>query len=292
VFLELLARFEKRRLSSRILIGFALIAAVGLLDYLTGYELAFSLFYVLPISLVTWSTNRQLGIIASLISALVWFGADLATGHPYSHPLLPVWNSLIRLSFFVIITLLLSSLRSLTERERALSRTDPLTGAANFRHFAELAQIEIDRLRRYGHPFSLAYIDLDNFKAMNDQFGHSTGDDILRTVATSASDRLREIDVVARLGGDEFALLLPQTDQQSAQVVVRKIRDMLVNEMKTRGWSITFSIGVLTYTSAPETIDDLVRVADELMYSVKHGGKDAIQFSTYSVRATVSRPAS
>jgi diguanylate cyclase (GGDEF)-like protein len=279
---NLLTNFEKQSISFRIFVGFALIGLIGIVDYITGYELAFSLFYLLPISLITWCINRQLGIAASFASVFVWFSADIATDHPYSHPLIPIWNSLIRLSFFLIITFLLSSIRNLTEHERKLSRTDSLTGAANSRLFAELAQIEIDRLRRYKHPFSLAYFDLDNFKSMNDQFGHSVGDDILRTVVISARKDLRKTDVVARLGGDEFALLLPETNQEVASAMVSRVRNNLLETMRNRNWSVTFSIGVLTCSSAPNTTDELVRMADELMYSVKLDGKNAIKFYTYS----------
>jgi GGDEF domain-containing protein len=207
-----------------IVLGFAIIGAIGLFDFLTGYEFAFSLFYVIPISLVTWFAGRRLGIIASLTSAMVWLGADAATGHPYSHPLIPVWNSLIRLSFFVIITILLSTARDAMSREKELARTDSLTGAVNSRLFYELAQMEINRSKRYEHSFTIAYIDLDNFKTINDQFGHLTGDQVLRTVVCYTKAQLRRTDVLARLGGDEFALLLPETSQESARIAISRLQ--------------------------------------------------------------------
>jgi diguanylate cyclase (GGDEF)-like protein len=280
--MELLANFEKQSTFFRIVAGFSLIGAIGIVDFLSGYELAFSLFYVIPISLLTWYTSRSLGIVASLASALVWLGADITSGHPYSHPLIPIWNILIRLAFFVLFTVLLSAIRSAGERERELARMDYLTGAVNSRLFYEMAHMEIERLQRYGHPFTLAYIDLDNFKSVNDQFGHSMGDQVLRTVVTTARKHLRVTDVVARLGGDEFALLLPETRQESAHVALSKIRGYLLEEMRQSNWPITFSIGVVTCSSAPETTDELVKIADELMFSVKHNGKNAIKYSTYA----------
>lgn len=280
--MNLLSNYEKQNKSFRVILGFALIGVIGFLDFLTGYEWALSVFYVIPISLITWFISRRLGFAASFVSAFVWLAADLATGHPYSYPLIPFWNSLIRLAYFVIITMLLSSLRSATERERELARTDHLTGAANSRLFYELLQMEMDRFQRYKHPFTLAQFDLDNFKCVNDQFGHPTGDHVLSRVVSIARKHLRKIDMVARLGGDEFALLLPETDQESARVVLSKIQDHLLADMRENDWPITFSMGVLTCVNLPPTTDELVRMTDELMYSVKHDGKHAIKYSTYT----------
>jgi diguanylate cyclase (GGDEF)-like protein len=282
--MNFLSIHEKQRKPSYVLVlaGFVLTGLIGIVDFLTGYELSFSLFYVLPVTIVTWFTSQRLGLVTSLVGAFVWLGADLATGHSYSHPLIPIWNTLIRLAFFVIITLLLSALRRATEREREFARVDNLTGAANARFFYDLAEMEIDRFQRYKHPFTMAYIDLDNFKTVNDQFGHLEGDQVLRTVASSIRKYLRKTDVVARLGGDEFALLFPETNENSARFALSKIQDSLLEEMRLGNWPITFSIGVLTCTIAPHTTEELVRMADELMYSVKHDRKNAIKYATYA----------
>jgi diguanylate cyclase (GGDEF)-like protein len=260
--------------------GITLTGLIGIADFLTGYEIGFSLFYVLPISMVTWLTNRRLGLVTSFVGALIWLCADAATGHPYSHPLIPVWNTLVRLSLFLIIAFLLSSLRRATEREKELARIDDLTGAVNSRFFHELAQMEIDRFQRYARPFTLAYVDLDNFKGVNDRFGHSSGDQVLRVFVSSARKHLRKSDVVARLGGDEFALLLPETGQESARLALSKFQRGVLEEMRRGNWPITFSIGALTCIAAPSTTEELVRMADDLMYSVKRDGKNGIRYST------------
>jgi diguanylate cyclase (GGDEF)-like protein len=265
-----------------ILVGFVLTGLIGIADFLMGYEMSFSVFYVLPVAIVTWLTSRRLGLVTSLFGAFVWLGADLTSGHTYSHPLIPIWNTFIRLAFFVIITLLLSALKKATEREREFARVDNLTGAANPRFFYDLAQMEIERFQRYKHPFTVAYIDLDNFKTVNDRFGHLTGDQVLRIVAISARKYLRKTDVIARLGGDEFALLLPETNEESARAALSKIQEGLLEEMRLGNWPITFSIGVLTCNVAPLTTEELVSMADELMYSVKHESKNSIRFSTYA----------
>jgi diguanylate cyclase (GGDEF)-like protein len=262
-------------------VGLALTGVIGLLDFVTGYELGFSLFYVLPLALVTWSAGRTPGIAVAVVSAGVWLAADVAAGNPYSSSLIPVWNTCIRLAFFLIITFLASALKRSMRLSEELSRVDDLTGALNARSFYGLVEGELDRLRRYGRPLTVAYVDLDNFKTVKDTQGHLAGDAALRAVADCARAQLRKTDFVARLGGDEFAFLCPETDEQAARTVLAKVRDGLLEEMRLRGWPITFSIGVSTYYAAPESSEDLVKIVDDLMYTVKLGGKNGISHVTF-----------
>jgi diguanylate cyclase (GGDEF)-like protein len=262
--------------------GFILIIAVGLLDLLTGYELSFSLFYLLPISLVVWFAGRRLGVAASIVSALVWLIADYLSGGRYSHPVVYFWNSAIRFGFFIIVTLLLATLKKALEHEKNLSRTDYLTGATSAGFFYYLLQTEMDLFRRYKHPFTVAYVDIDNFKTINDQFGHSTGDRVLHTVVTYVRNRLRKTDVVARLGGDELAILLRETSQEPAKIVISKIQQGLLGEMRKNNWPVTFSIGVITFLAPPATTNELIKMVDDLMYTVKRNGKNATSYSVYA----------
>ena len=142
--MKFLALLEKQNKLLMFVIGGAFIGTIGYLDFLTGHELSLSVFYVLPIFLITWFTNRQSGLFASLTSAAAWLGADFGTQYPYSNPLIPVWNSFIRFAFFIIITLLLSTLKNVMQRETELARIDYLTGAINIRYFYELTGMEID----------------------------------------------------------------------------------------------------------------------------------------------------
>ena len=277
-----LAILERQKKSFILLVGFTLIVVIGSIDFLIGYEIGLSVFYVLPIALITWFTSRRFGVAASLASALIWFNADVASREPYLNPLILVWNTLIRLTFFVIITFLLSALRKAAQRESELARIDYLTGAGNSRFLFNMAQSEIERLQRYKHPFTLVYIDLDNFKTVNDRLGHAAGDQVLRTVVSCVKRNSRKTDSVARLGGDEFAVLLTETNQESARVVLSKIQGSLLEEMKKNKWPVTFSIGVVTCSVAPLSTDALISMADELMYSVKRDGKNAIKFSIYA----------
>jgi diguanylate cyclase (GGDEF)-like protein len=143
--------------------------------------------------------------------------------------------------------------------------------------------MEIDRSSRYQHSFSVVYLDLDNFKQVNDQFGHQVGDEALFMVAQFLKRNLRKIDVVARLGGDEFALLFPETDQSSVQEILTKVNTGLLWEMKQKQWPITFSMGAITIICVDDktSVDNIIQQADTLMYGVKKQNKNDIRFELY-----------
>ncbi len=280
--MKIIASLEKLSQPFWAIAGFALIGVVGLIDFLTGYEIASSLFYLIPIALVTWFAGTRLGVAASIASALAWYIADITSGQVYPTLAIHYWNTSIRISFFFIVLALLAALKTALRHAEELSRIDYLTGALNGRFFLDLAQREIDRSRRYKHHFTVAYIDLDNFKMVNDQFGHNTGDEVLRVMVGTAKKQLRSTDIIARLGGDEFALLLPETGQEGARIVISKIQHSLLDKMQKNGWPVTFSIGVLTCIEMPSTSDELIKMADVLMYSVKNNGKNAISDLVYA----------
>ena len=273
---------EKRNILFWVVTGIACISATGVIDYLTGYEIAFSAFYLFPISLLTWFAGKRLGIAASIASALVGLLADLETGHSSAHPAIYIWNSLIRLSFFIIVTFLLSALRKAHEREMELARIDSLTGAVNARFFSEMVRMEIERSLRNKQPFTIACIDLDNFKSLNDSFGLSMGDKALCTIVKQAKSQLRKADVVARVGGDEFAFLLPETNQAAAQAALQRVHTSLLDEVGKNGWPLTFSMGVLTCIKTTQTSDELIKRANELMYWAKKNGTNSIHYSVYA----------
>jgi diguanylate cyclase (GGDEF)-like protein len=168
------------------------------------------------------------------------------------------------------------------EHERAMSRTDYLTGAVNNRAFYETALAEITRMSRDKTPLTTVYMDLDNFKEINDVYGHTTGDLLLQTVAEFLLINLRRTDVVARLGGDEFVILLPNTGQEAARKVIPKIMERLNDRMKDNNWQTTFSVGMLTSTLPPRTADVMISLADNLMYDVKKSGRNGIRYAVYA----------
>jgi len=268
---------EKHSKPFLLILGFTLIGLLGAVDYLTGFELSLGVFYLLPIAFVAWFVSNRAGLAASVVSALTWFLADKFAGETLSHPLIAGWNAISRLGFFVVVALLLSRLKTLLENEKDSARTDHLTGAANVRSFYEITEVEITRARRYGHPFTVIYMDADNFKAVNDLSGHLIGNALLCRVVDTIKSSLRASDSVARLGGDEFGVLLPETGRESAQIVARKMQEQLVREMQNQGWPVTFSIGVVTCVAPPSTVEELIKLADDSMYEVKRSGKNRIK---------------
>lgn len=264
-----------------IIAGAVLVVLLGVVDYLTGPDLSFLIFYLIPVSLAAWFGGRRAGVLTALTGAVTWFLADVATRFPYVHFLIPSWNVIEKLGVFLIVAYIVSATKTAGDREKASARTDFLTEVLNRRSFFESADLERNRAQRYQHPFTVAYIDVDNFKFVNDLFGHESGDVLLRSVAETIQKGIRKIDLVARMGDDEFALLLPETGYESAQAVIRKTGVRLLEVARKHGWPVTFSIGVVTFAGFPATVDEMIRVADNLMTSVKKSGKNMIRHETF-----------
>jgi diguanylate cyclase (GGDEF)-like protein len=272
--------FGNRKMFFWVVGGFVLLLIVGALDYATGNEISFSVFYLIPILMLTWLTNEAVGALIAFVSAMIWLTADIFGGAKYSSPFIYVWNSVVRLIFFLLVTLL-SKLGKDLERERVFSRGDFLTGAISIRYFYEVAEREIDRSARYGHPLTILYLDIDDFKTINDQFGHSVGDRLLAVIVKIIKGILRKTDIVARVGGDEFVVLFPELDETNARAVIPKLRQALLQEMQQKRWNVTCSIGALTFNVPPTSVDEMLTLADRTMYLVKNNGKDAITFDVY-----------
>ncbi|UCF97376.1 MAG: GGDEF domain-containing protein [Spirochaetaceae bacterium] len=253
-----------------------MVAAIGYLDRLTGTEISFSIFYLLPVAFAFWQVGLWPGLATATAGATAWLIADLAAGHFYTHPLTPYWNALMRGLIFLAVGMLLLRLKRALERETRLATRDALTGIGNWRHFEAVAGRELGRARRSGNPLSAAYIDLDNFKTVNDTLGHEAGNSLLISVASVLQESVRTIDCVARLGGDEFVVLMPETDLRGARIVVDRMRRLVEDALQEGRWPVTLSVGLVTFTRVPVSIDEMIKAADDLMYSAKKGGKNSV----------------
>lgn len=262
------------------LISLLAMVVIGVVDTVTGPELAFSIFYFFPLAAIAWRTGRRAGLMGGLFAGVIWLAADVLAGQSYSHWWVPLWNFSVRSSIFMIIALLLAELKRSVDHERELARTDILTGLANSRSMVETCAIEISRARRFKRPLTMVYIDCDNFKEINDRFGHAAGDHVLRMVAKVLKTCTRTIDMCARLGGDEFGMLLPETDARGARVVINNVRERLNTQFEGVQPRITLSLGVATFNPPPASVDELLAAADRLMYEVKRAGKDSVRYLT------------
>lgn len=259
-----------------------LTALVAVADYYTGPLLSSAIFYVAPIGIAAWYGSRRLAVVISILGASGWLWADMGTHTLYSNSFYPVWNSLTRLDLFLIIVYFMRAFREELRRHRELAYSDGLTGLANTRAFVQAAAEELRRSRRYAHPFTVAYLDIDNFKHVNDTLGHSAGDTLLIGVARTMREALRNTDHLARLGGDEFALLLPETDADEADETLRKLLVRLNDRMRASIVPVTFSVGLITFRSAPEDVSRMLEFADKLMYEVKRGGKNGYRHEVWA----------
>ena len=176
------------------------------------------------------------------------------------------------------------ALEDALEREHEIARLDPLTGLFNGRAFREAVSAELARLGRQGGELSLAYLDADGFKQVNDSLGHSEGDKVLRVVAETLVEVMRRTDTIGRMGGDEFVVLLPGATTGDAQTALQKAHAELAAAMTRNRWLVTFSIGAITTNDESIAVDELINRADRLMLQVKGAGKNGLVVSDGSTR--------
>lgn len=256
-----------------------LLPLLGVVDYASGPDLAFSVFYLVPLAVVAWRIGLSAAIPGCIVAAAAWGVADAASSN-YSMPLIPVWNAATRLVVFLTVAALVSSLHKTALRAEELARLDALTSVANGRGFEELAVEAILRARSRREPLSVAYIDLDDFKSVNDRLGHSGGDRVLQAVATALKERTRSTDVVGRLGGDEFALLLPGTGTDATAQLMEDLMRRVTGSVQDFPIPVSFSAGAVTFLRPPASIDELVHESDGLMYAAKDAGKGTYRHVT------------
>jgi diguanylate cyclase (GGDEF)-like protein len=261
------------------LLSLALVALIGYADVSIHADVSLYIFYSLPIILAAWYSGTMGGVVVAVLSGLMWFAIDWKE-HQEEYFLLLFWNAIVRGTFFVIVSLLVSGLRSSYEREHEYAQKDFLTGLENRRAFFERASAERKRSLRMHSNFIVAFIDLDRFKDVNDHFGHSAGDEVLKKVAATLRRNTRDSDIIARLGGDEFGMILV-TSEHGELVALKKVHEKLIEEMKNSHWNVTFSIGVCVYKNPQESIDQMITAADRLMYQAKQSGKNRMEIAIY-----------
>jgi diguanylate cyclase (GGDEF)-like protein len=278
----LLIDYLNRQDKSRLLgVAIIFVILIGYVNHLAGMEISVSILYLLPVSLVSWFVGRREGGFIALASSASWCAAEWFFGRLYFHPVIFYWNLAVLLSLFLIINFALSGFKKALEKEKKLTRVDSLTGVTNSRYFFDLVEKEIERSRRYHHPLTLVYLDCDNFKNVNDKFGHQIGNRFLQFLATTLESNTRNIDIVTRLGGDEFVILMPETGEQIVPYAIQRLHGHLVNALRKMGWPVTLSMGAAIYLDPPASAEDLIKSADRLMLQAKGEGKNRVQYKVF-----------
>lgn len=264
--------------SKRVTIGMTVllavvVVAIGYVDYISGPEIGFSLFYLGPVVAAAWYEGRRSSLIVALTATICWFTADYLIKVSLG---LSLWNGLTRLVIYTALGLLVATLREDRRREARLARTDSITGLPNSRAFHE----SIEKAIGQEVTVSAMIVDLDNFKRVNDLFGHPAGDAVLKRVAEALSRAVRATDVVARIGGDEFAIILEDIDEPACSVIAERIiagiRSIAADYP---GTALGGSVGV-AFTRRHPAVSELIKTADDAMYEAKQREK-----GTFVVRA-------
>jgi diguanylate cyclase (GGDEF)-like protein len=263
------------------------VATIGWLDHAISPDLGFPLFYLLPVVAAGWWLGALPAAGVALASAGSWLLVEVPWDDPSALPL-SIWNKSTRLVLFLVVGLLIARVRrdqrrldALATREAELARTDALTGLPNGRAFIEHLRLEMGRGHRAGVPVAVAYVDLDNFKAVNDRFGHLAGDDVLRRVAAIVRAGIRSGDLAARLGGDELAVVLWDIDADGALRTGGRIVES-VNGLRDEfpDTEIGASVGIALFRQMPDRVEDLIGRADDAMYRAKAAGKGCVHLDT------------
>ncbi|MDH3539437.1 MAG: GGDEF domain-containing protein [Acidimicrobiia bacterium] len=257
-------------------LGLAAVFGLGVVDALSSPYVGFALFYAMTIMGVTFHG----GWVAGTIVAIMASGASLTSNLLYApdevSSVAALWDLGNEIAVFVSLVLIVHQLRTMFDKLADQSSRDLLTGALNTRGILEAFERERSRAQRNASPLSLAFIDLDNMKRVNDELGHAEGDEMLRILATGVLSAIREADVFGRVGGDEFALILPDTDEQAAVKAIQRLRSVVNRRTHARSPYISVSVGVVTFRRDPPDASDALRAADSLMYVAKRAGGNRV----------------
>jgi diguanylate cyclase (GGDEF)-like protein len=266
----------------------ALCLGVGWVDHSTGTELRVLPLYFAAVTFGAWRLGR-IGAVASASCALAaWAMAQRFD--PTND-----WSALIWLSNIVtqglallFVGMLVASLAEQLRLANAMSRRDSLTGLRNRQGFLSDTASAAALCRRNQRAMALAFVDLDNFKQVNDRFGHEAGDRLLQVCARVVQQHCRATDIAARLGGDEFVIALPQLQFAEAQAVMERLRQSFKAQPEVAASQVSMSIGVLVAPHADLTIERLLAEADALMYEAKREGKDCVIVRELKAAASAS----
>lgn len=284
-----------RPLTLRLLL-FLSIGVVCYFDVITGPDIGLSLFYLIPIAIAAWFIDRPTALTCAAAASAAWIYAELAW-RP-ENLFATLWNGFTRVAIYTSLAWLVSrvkrdqiELQKVVDSERRLARTDITTSLANPRAFVEILDGTANTILASGQPLSLVFIDLDNFKSVNDAYGHAAGDGVLASVGAVIRGAIRSSDVAARLGGDEFALLLPAATVHQAEAIANRVIDGIGELARSYDRArLGASAGVVFCAERSCDVTELMKTADTAMYEAKEQGKNRVVVREYDARAAKAVP--
>ncbi len=208
----------------------------------------------------------------AFLATAMWAVGDIASERQFNAPWIPWANAATRLMTYSLLAILTAQVRLQFARAHEQATRDVLTGLQNRRAFFESGTHEVERSKRYVYPLAVVFLDLDDFKQLNDTKGHDAGDAALQATAKALLGALRSSDRVARLGGDEFAALLPEIGYDEAIEAGRKISTTVNNALREFP-PVTVSIGIAWFGKVDRSFQAMLKAADELLYEAKESGK-------------------
>jgi diguanylate cyclase (GGDEF)-like protein len=233
------------------------------------YTLAFSM---LNVAFATVAFGQHAGIIAAFLSVATLSQLELFEGG--------ATRPFIEWLLFLVVLLCLVAILDRVNRLQKDALFDVVTGLRNHRYFQVRLREELARAERYNRPTSLLLLDLDNFKRVNDMFGHAVGDTVLAQIARLLERSARSADVVCRYGGEEIAIILAETPLDEAVKTAERLRREVERRPDDRGATVTISVGVATFPDHAEFADGLIAAADAAMYRAKRAGKNRVEVAT------------
>lgn len=260
----------------RSLFTLALFGVAFAIDAMAPRELSILGVYLVPIVIVAWCFPDPSSWVIETLACFGICTIEEVTSPAYASTSLLAVSVLFRGLFFAAVAIATHEVKRAHRVLELRSERDPLTGLLNRRGFEKAARVEIDRARRHDRPIALAFLDIDDFKRINDQKGHAAGDRILQLVGTTLTGG-RKFDLVARIGGDEFVILMPETSERGAQIAVERIRRSFHASTRSLGVRTGFTTGVAAFSRAPRHVDTLLAAADRLLFDGKRTQKGSVR---------------
>jgi diguanylate cyclase (GGDEF)-like protein len=262
-------------------LALGLIVVIGVLDGWTGDQILLYVLHLLPVSLLAWGRGAYAGLGGAIVATGVTLLAYGTAAGQFRT--IHMWQGIVCFVSSAAVAWAVSRVRydrlrivGLLEAEHRLAREDSATGLPSARAFHERLSLEIARMKRHARPLSLLYLDIDDFKRVNDERGHVAGDQLLARVGRILSTVVRKVDLAARLGGDEFAVLMPETTAEEAVAVAERVREAMQSSFQEGGASVGTSMGLATFGEPPLDAQAPLSIADGLMYEAKRSGKNRV----------------